>query len=245
MNVRTVVAVGLMAMSGVATAAPPGKGVEGPLGDELFYNYFDAYFGQTYFEDGRNERVNSDSAFGFDGSVFLMDPVYFLAKYRFADFSYIDSTSTDRVDREWDRTSLGLGARLPISYATDLFATATYEYFADEGDAQPAAGGVTAPFSYEYEGYGYELGIRGFVSGFAEITVNYRYRQVLEDAVTGSREQLKERAAALNVVVPLYDQLSLFARVDYGVTYSNVVNKKDRESENYLLGARLNFRLPR
>lgn len=243
MNVRAVVAMGLIAMSGVATAAPPGKGVEGPLGDELFYNYLDGYFGQTYFEDGRNERVNSDSAFGFDGSVFLMDPVYFLAKYRYADFSYIDGAN--RVERDWGKTSVGFGARLPISYATDLFATVTYEYLADEGDAQPVAGGVKIPFSDEYEGYGYELGIRGFVSGFAEIGVNYRYRQVLEDAAKGSREQLEERAAALNVVVPLYDQLSLFARVDYGVTYSNVAGTPDMESESFLLGARLNFRLPR
>lgn len=243
MNARALAALGLIAMSGMAAAAPPGKGVEGPLGDELFYNYVEGYFGQTYFEDGRNERINSDSSFGFEGSVFLTDPLYVLAKYRASEFAHSDGVS--RIEQDWDRTSAGLGLRLPLSYATDLFVTGTYEYFSNDGSTRPLAGGAAVPFSNEYEGYGCELGIRGFVSGFAEIGLNYRHRVILEDAPRGSREELTERAAALNVVVPVYNQLSLFARVDYGVTYSNVAGTPDTESESFLLGARVNFRLPR
>lgn len=254
MKARSAVAVGLLAVSGMAAAAPATKGVNGPLGDELFYNYLEGNFNQVYTEIDGNERVVSDSGFGVAGSVFIYQPLYLLADYRYSDYSFVSAGSPTKL--EWEHTSVGLGARLPISYNTDLFANGTYELFNKKRKPGLATSATTQePVTVEYDGVGAELGLRGFISGFAEVSASFRYSEVESDkrVAGGRRETLKDRVSVLSLTIPMFNQVSLFLRGEYGVSYSNLrdsanpviaANHKDFETETFMLGARYNFRLP-
>lgn len=254
MKAKAVATLGLLAIAGAASAASPSKpGLTGDLGDELFYNYVEGNVGRSYLDDGRrNKRVGSDQAYGFTGSVFLFAPVYLLASYDRKEFSFsTPATATAPLTRfniEAEQTSLGLGARIPIAYATDLFASGSYEQV-DGFTRVRQSGATTQRFSLDAEGAGYEAGVRSFISGFAELSVSYRYRETRTDQRSntpgptfGRREINKSSFICMGLVVPVLSQLSLFARAEIGEVDSNF-SAADDQFENYLLGARVNFRL--
>jgi hypothetical protein len=251
MKAKAVAVAGLYLFASTAWAQPPGKpGVTGALGEELFYNYVEAYIGAAYSDKGgRNLRVFSDTAYGVTGSMFLADPVYLVASYGYSEQSYNQTgafAGQSRIDSETEQTSVGLGVHVPLGYATDLFFVGTYELVDGFERQQQANTATNSPL--DAEGGGYEVGMRSFISGFAELSLSFRYREVREDrktAVSGGaaqREILKDRFGVISVVVPLVSQLSLFGRAEFGEKDSNFSNA-DTDFENFQIGARLNFRL--
>jgi hypothetical protein len=244
MRAKAVAIAGLFLCAGSAWAQPPGKpGLTGALGDELFYNYVEGHAGAAYSDKGgRNLRVFSDTAYGFTGSIFLLDPVYLIASYSSSELSYNETTTsgTARVRSETDDTSVGLGVRIPVAYATDLFGVGRYELV--DGVEQRQGG---ASSSLDAEGGSFELGVRSFISGFAELSFSYRFREVREDqrgVTAGQREILKDRYGVVGVVVPLLGPLNLFGRAEIGKRDSNFAGA-DEKFERFQLGARFNFRL--
>lgn len=252
MKVKAVLAVGLLTVSQAALAAPPVRsGIEGALGDELFYNFAELYVGRAYVEGGANSRLSSDSNYGVGGSVFLFDPVYAVVNYDMREFTYSQTVAgtpptTVRTDVDQERLSVGLGARLAVAYATDLFTTITYEQLTQDIRNRPSGTLPATPGQGDAEGLGVDIGLRSFVSNFAELFINYRYRELEENKAAAGfkRATFENRGAVVGATVPVYGGFSVFIRAEIG-TAELSSGGGDTDYEHYLFGGRMNFRLPR
>ena len=244
MKMKALAVCGLISIS-AAAAAEPVAGISGNLGDELFYNYVEAYYTHAYL-GGSNGRVFADQTYGGGFSVFLADPIYLIANYDSKEFRFTDSSTTppQKISFNAQHTTAGLGVHLPVWYATDLFANVTFERELDH--QRTTAGGVLVPAgtgTLDSDGLGYEGGVRSFVSNFAEISISYKHQDLRDKRpdATGHKEKFTDNRAIFGAVVPVYRLLSLFARAEIGRNHDESGNKTD--IENYILGARLNFRL--
>lgn len=270
MRTKALAALALMAVSGMTLAQAPADapprgldgpvGMEGPLGNELYYNYTEAFYGVNYSDrGGRNARVASDANYGLAVNFFLFNPIYFLARYDQLDLSYnssgvsegavscAQSTSAGtRVVVDQSNISVGLGLRIPLAYATDLFATGAYEMTEGEERCRSSSGATLGVSQPDARGASFEGGIRSFVSGFAELSLSYQYREMREEArsrsqaALGRREILKDGLVVLGAVFPIYQHLAIFGRAEWGKTDSNF-NDGDSDRERYLVGGRLSF----
>lgn len=279
MKIKALAALGLMAVSAMASAqssespatpAPPTDsrprglagpvGMEGPLGNELYYNYTEAFYGVHYSDrGGRNARVASNSNYGLNVNFFLFNPVYLLARYDRLELSYNASGVSEgavscaqttgagvRINVDQSNLGFGLGFRIPVGYATDLFGSGAYEMTEGIERCRNLNGAVVGTSDPDARGASFEAGVRTFMAGFSELSLSYQYREVREEnrsraqAALGRREILKDGLVVLGAVFPVYNHFAIFGRAEWGQTDSNF-NDGDSDRERYLVGGRLSF----
>lgn len=209
MKTRALMSLAAVALSGFCGAASAGS--------PLKFSYFEADYIASEIKDGGQKGEGFRAAL----SRAIGPRSFFLAEY--------DSREYHDLGETYDFLSAGLGLKTNTRRVPSLaaFGAVTYERL----DLDPDVGDKLTD-----EGYGVQVGLRGFFAELFEVSVSYKYLNYGDDSpfLADPGEDYDLDVARLGLVLPLSPGLSLTAQ------YQNVDDGQN-ELDEYLAGLRFSF----